>query len=38
MTEAGTSGSLPPAPGVLSMMGLSVGWRLDRRVSATMGR
>jgi hypothetical protein len=38
MTETGTSGSLFLALGALGMMGLSVGSRLDRRVSATAGR
>jgi hypothetical protein len=38
MTETGTSGSLLLALGALGMMGLSVGSRLDRRVSATAGR
>jgi hypothetical protein len=36
--ETGTSGSLLLALGALGMMGLSVGSRLDRRVSATAGR
>jgi hypothetical protein len=38
MNEAGTSGSLLLALGALGMLGLSVGSRLDRRVSATAGR
>jgi hypothetical protein len=35
MPETGTSGSLLLALGALGMMGLSLGSRLDRRVSAT---
>jgi hypothetical protein len=38
MAETGTSGSLLLALGALGMLGLSVGSRLDRRVSATVGR
>jgi hypothetical protein len=38
MTESGASGSLLLALGALGMMGLSVGSRLDRRVTATAGR
>ena len=38
MTETGTSGSLLLALGALGMMGLSVGSRLDRRVSVTADR
>jgi hypothetical protein len=38
ITETGTSSSLLLALGALGMMGLSLGSRLDRRVSATAGR
>ena len=38
MSETGTSGSLLLALGALGMLGLSVGSRLERRVSATASR
>ena len=38
MAETDTSGSLLLALGALGMMGLSLGFRLDRRVSPTAGR
>jgi hypothetical protein len=38
MAETGTSGSLLLALGALGMMGLSVGSRLERRVSPTASR